>query len=87
MGSLKACLPKKPKTHSRLETYQIIGEYVMDELQEATNLEIIGNSFSKRDLAMIKAIVKVRLHVNPCPAFVVGTYSDSEPQFVEWEIG
>lgn len=86
MGSLKAVIPKKPKTLSKAETYHIIGEYVMDELQDAANLEIIGNGFSRRDVAMIKAVIRVRLHVNPCSTFTIGTYADTEPQWV-WDEG
>lgn len=84
MGNLKALVPKKPPVLSRTEGYAKIGEFVVEELQNATDVEIIGNGFSKRDLEMIKAIIRVRLHLNPSPAFVIGSYHTEEPEWFEW---
>jgi hypothetical protein len=85
MGNIKALVPKKPPVYSNSEAHQKIGEFVMEELQNATDVEIIGNGFSKRDLEMIKAIIRVRLHVNPSPRFVVGSYrTENDPEWFEW---
>lgn len=83
MGNLKALVPRKPPVIPRSEAYSKIGEFVFEELQNATEVEIIGNGFSKRDLEIIKAIIRLRLHVNPCPSFVIGSNVE-EPEWFEW---
>jgi hypothetical protein len=84
MGKLKSLVPQRPPVFSRTEGFAKLGEFVVDELQNATDVEIIGNGFSERDLEMIKAIIRIRLHVNPCPAFVVGSYHSDDPEWFEW---
>lgn len=86
MGNIKALVPKKPPVLTRTEAYTKIGEFVVEELQNATEVEIIGNGFNKRDLEMMKALIKVRLHMNPSPTFVIGSYRSEEddPEWFEW---
>jgi hypothetical protein len=86
MGNIKALVPQRPPVITRSEAYAKIGEFVLEELQNATEVEIIGNGFNKRDLEMIKALIKIRLHMNPCPTFVIGSYryEKEDPEWFEW---
>jgi hypothetical protein len=78
MASLKTALSKYcPKTVSAAELRTQIGEFVLQELEAHADMYIEGDTFTQKELELLKSVLRIRMHVNPYQPLKVGRYAST----------
>lgn len=86
MASLKTALSKYcPKTISAASLRSEIGEFILQELEDYADMYIEGDTFTQKELELLKAVLRIRLHVNPYQPIKVGRYASTAGADGLWE--
>jgi len=86
MASLKTALSKYcPKTISAAALRSEIGAFVIQELESHADIYIEGDTFTQKELELLQAVVRIRMHVNPYQALKVGRYASTKGIDDLWE--
>jgi len=86
MASLKTALSKYcPKTISADSLRSEIGEFVLQELESHADMYIEGDTFTQKELELLKSVLRIRLHVNPYQPIKVGRYASTTGADDLWE--
>lgn len=87
MASLKTAFSKYcPKTISEAELIREIGVFVLQELEGHADMYIEGNTFTQKELELLKSVLRIRLHINPYQPIKVGRYASTSVDIDDlWE--